>query len=215
MIGLTFSGLAQGNYEFDNYEIGQVTYEKLDTFQIKNILQNPKIESLNQFNKGIKDVFSYREYPAPNSDDRVKIAYKLKNKKYWISFPTPLKDLTIPKMVNIDKKGSSELIVGGRFGYYGSGIQNEFYYTLIFSIDSIPTLLFKAIDYCSEESFGDRQNNGEGAYFYEYDRKIEIQEGQITIGVFDKEKYPDWCPITNFPAGTYKLVDDEFILKEK
>ena len=165
----------------------------------------------NKYEKKVKDSLIYYE-DSQNGDWWA--VYKV-NKSIWIKIPLPY-DLTESGiLINIDKKGTPELIIKGDYREYGNGGGGESQSGwLIFNIEKSPTLILSIINYCINESPGRQDDNhiGEGAFKEEWERKIKIEKGGITINTQPKKRIEsDLCPFDNTPSGHYNLVNGQFV----
>jgi hypothetical protein len=197
ILTLTTVAYGQDNDQVESVSLSivKLEYEILDSAAIKTT--NPLI------NIHFPNIVSYY------SQDGIKLAYYTTDKNRWTSFLLPFSEQTNDfDLVNLDKKGQSELIVKGDIITYGSGGGTGIKGMLIINIDSVPTQIFKIYYSCWEESFGDKNNNGAGAYTNSYTRQIKITETTIIISPLDKKKYPAEtdCSLTNIPSGPYVLV---------
>jgi hypothetical protein len=205
ILTLTTVVYGQDNYQVepDSLSIVKLEFEILDSAAIK--MTNPLV------NIHFPNIISY------HSQEGIKLAYYTTDKNRWTSFLLPFSEQTNDfDLVNLDKKGHSELIVKGDVLTYGSGGGTGIKGMLIINIDSIPTQIFKIYYSCWEESFGDKNNNGAGAYINSYTRQIKITETTIIIAPLDKKKYPAEtdCSLTNIPNGIY-IMDSGRIRKKK
>lgn len=150
-----------------------------------------------------------------HSEDGVKLAYYTTDNNKWTSFFLPFSDLTNDfDLVNLDRSGQPELIVIGEDKNYGSGGGTGVTGIVILNVDSIPIQIFKVYYSCFEESFGDRQNYGEGNYFKKYERYLRIKANGIIILPLEKDKYPfSECNLTEIPPGIYVMDNGKIIKK--
>ena len=147
-------------------------------------------------------------------DNRNDVLLLFRNaRKKWIALRIPWNSLERVEEINIDRKGTAELVVTGFNSMYGTGGGSKCGGVLIFEVYPVPVLVFKAMNYTSEESFGeklDEERLGEGAFFNEYRRQISVQEGSVTVG--PPVQLPDgpYCPFTNLLEGIYHLKKGKF-----
>lgn len=159
----------------------------------------------------------YRNIVSYYSEDGIKMAYYTTDKNKWTAFLLPFSERTNNfDTNNLDKKRNYEIIVRGEILNYGSGGGTGEKWITIYNIDSIPTQILKLNYGCYEESFGDKNNNGEGAFYNGYTRKIKFYNETIIISPIDKKKYLKYtdCVMTNIPSGTY-IMDRGRIKKKK
>jgi hypothetical protein len=178
----------------------EFSYETLDSNAVR--LLNKKI------NINTRSFFDYYS----GSSSRTRLAYCTNNKNKWTSILLPFENVTLTefKQINIDKKGLAELEIKGASQDYGSGGGTGIRWLIIINIDSVPTQILKIFYGCWDESFGDRENNGQGHYYKEYERKITVSENGIIISPLNKKKYPfEECGLTEIPSGTYILNGGE------
>lgn len=194
------------------WEIRPINYRKLDTIQIKKLVNDAAI------NSNFKNVICYQD---TDGDYTVRIAYQLEDKKHWISFPTPFRDRTNDfQLINIDEKGRPELVVKSDIAFerWPSGERRKDAF-MVYSLDSTPSQLFKLIYSCSEFSVGDLERNGAGRYNFGRERKITVEEGGLTIGKLEfgslnekeQEIFINWFYFTRIDPGKYMLVNGKFI----
>ena len=202
---LTISLFGQGvDFESpDSLATVKLDFDILDSNAIK--ATNPLI------NINFRNIVSYY------SKDGIKLAYCTTDKNKWITFLLPFSERTNDfSTYNLDKKGQVEIIVRGQILNYGSGggIGDE--WVMIYNIDSVPTQIFKVHYGCFEESLGDRNKNGEGAYKNGCTRQIKLTDTTIIISPLNKNKYPAGtdCTLTNIPSGKY-IMESGQIKKKK
>lgn len=140
------------------------------------------------------------------------------NKSIWTKIPLPFDLTDSVSLINIDKKGAPELIIKGYYRQYGTGGGDAEGGLLIFNIDNSPTLILNILNYCLSEGFGERQDEdhlGEGAYRNEYQRKVSLNTGGITIHQNTKTNFDfDVCKISKVPSGQYKLINGKFLIQK-
>lgn len=138
------------------------------------------------------------------------LAYSNNNGKQWVCFPLPFTEPTNNfRLINLDGKGKPELIVTGEVLNYGSGGGSGLTGMVIINVDSVPTQLFKVFYGCRVESFGDRNQDGAGAYTLVCERHITIPNRKIIVGAMpkpSKELMEEGdCYLTALPKGTYVM----------
>ena len=218
--GLTILAQAQSDFDYDDsdpFEVRQLTFSILDSNQIKSLLKNKRIQSSKRYSKNI---ICYQDSFSPNSEEQVYIAYNLKNKNHWISFPVPFHDITYDyRLINFDNKGQPELVTSGIIQY--DGWPRGYRYNgaiMIFNLDSIPTQIFKLFNGCIETNIGGPPTD-EGAYEVEIERKVKIKDRNLhiesitydTTNENNKYVFKEFCHFTDIQPGTYKLLKGKFI----
>jgi hypothetical protein len=212
LISLLQAQQGTGYDDANPLEVRPIKYIRLDTNQIKSIF---KIAYLNL---NFKNVICYQDTIGKHT---VRIAYQLKEKKQWISFPTPFMNPTTDfKLIKINEKGPPLLVVKSDIAFepWPSGERRKDAF-IVYTIDSTPTQVFKLIYRCSEFSVGDRTKNGEGRYNFTRERKILIDSTGLTIeklelgNLNDNEQkiFKSWFYFTRIAQGKYILINGKFI----
>lgn len=163
----------------------------------------------------IPDKFSFIK-----EGEYVTIIYSKKDRNSWIVIRLPFTATSISSsLINLDYRGEPELIIYGEITEYGGGGGIRKKCMMIINFDNEPAQLFKVFYGCTEESFGDRLNNGEGSYYNVYERKITLTSNIITIEPIKPvdetflNTFAD-CSLTQIPAGNY-LMKKGKIIKRK
>lgn len=197
---LSFSVFAQDekNVTADSLSPISLEYELLDSSAVRRT-----------FACSIPKKFSFNR-----EGDHVTLIYSKKYRNSWIVIRLPFSATSISgELINLDQRGEPELIVCGEIIEYGSGGGTRKKYMMIINFDTDPTQLFNIVYGFTEESFGDRLNNGEGAYYNVYERKITRIENFISIEPIDEDYlnlFSDF-PLTQIPAGNYIMKKGEII----
>ena len=123
------------------------------------------------------------------------------------------------KEIELNKKGSKELVIRWSNGVYGTGGGTTTKGIQIWNLDSGTRILNEIIS-CSDEKFG---RNESSSYYTECQKRIQI-DNQI-IKVFVKECKSEWsntdeipdpnsiCRLTELKNGEYFFVNDKLKLK--
>lgn len=174
------------------------------------IIDSATLRSFNPlYNFRIPNIASYR------SGESAQFAYCNKDRNKWFTFPLPFDEPTnTVELSDLDGNGRQEFLIYGSERNYGSGGGSTLEHLLLITTDSIPLQVLHLVYGCGEESFGDRSNNGAGAYNLNYSRKIQVLQNAIVIEAPQPSKHiPEYCPITNIPEGTYTLENGYLIRK--
>jgi len=138
------------------------------------------------------------------------VAYSLdKKKKDWMVVSLTGDDADPEEIAEIKKistgiRGKSILVVEGVSRSYGTGGGTGIYWLEMITMDSIPARIFNITYGCWDESFGDRNNNGEGSYTDEVKREIIVLKNGIKISPsVDKRAVPNGFVLTDLAGGTY------------
>ncbi|MFK7907451.1 MAG: hypothetical protein AB8B69_20110 [Chitinophagales bacterium] len=193
------------DYNFaDSLSVIELEYEVLDS----NVIVNKNL----LINHGYCNLVTYY-------DKGVKLAYYRATTNDWISIALPFSERTSDfELIDFDKNQQPEIIVRGEILLYGTGGGIGRKGMLIFNTDGVPKKIFEIYYGCWEESFGDRNNNGQGYYYNDFERDIKILNTSIIISSFDKKKLPYYeCEdeLTKIPNGAYIMQEGEFCSEEK
>lgn len=153
------------------------------------------------FNFRIPNIASYR------SGESAQFAYYTKDRNKWFTFPLPFADPTNTVVLSdLDGNGRPEFLIYGSERNYGSGGGTTLEHLLLITTDSIPLQILHLVYGCAEESFGDRTQDGKGAYNINYTRPIQVTPNAIVVeSARPTKNKPTYCPITHIPEGIYTL----------
>lgn len=186
----------------DSLAVVPLAYQVLDSQQVAALISEyMDINNLMSFNysKGGLHYFAFRRGNINN----------------WLSFEVPYEDdcnISDVDRANLGTKGEEQWIIKGECRNYGGGGGTGTKWLIMVNIDTVPKRVLKIIYGCFEESFGDRQNEGEGRYYIENARRVAVIEDAIAIGIIDREDPAfDNCELTNLPSGFYTLQSGRMV----
>ncbi|HSY61662.1 MAG TPA: hypothetical protein VK796_07280 [Cytophaga sp.] len=199
-IFLFYSAFAQDeeNMAADSLSNIRLEYELLDSAAVRR-----------QLACRIPEKFSFNK-----KEDHIILIYSKKDRNLWIVVYLPFAARHISgSLINLDYRGEPELIIYGEIDEYGSGGGTGKKCMMIINFDNEPTQLFNVFYGCTEESFGDKLKDGEGAYYNIYERKITITSNVISVEPIDEKFLSTFsdCLLTQIPAGNYVMKKGKII----
>jgi hypothetical protein len=177
--------------EPDSLAVIELEFETLTAADIKS--KSPVV------NTNLHNVVTYQ------TEDGSILSYYIADKNKWISVVLPFGlNISDVKFINLDKKGSPELIIKGGLYEYGTGGGMQELVMIILTINNIPKQIFKVSYGYVDESFGDKSKDGEGGYYRVYERKISVTEHGVII-LPNIKRMPSFVRLTKIPSGTYAM----------
>ena len=179
--------------------IRPLPYKILDS----NALKAKKYKALKQY----PNIATYQAF------NQVNVAYCLQDKNRWIDIETEKIEFVMEhRFEKLDTTALPQLILFWQvFNYNKTGGTSTDWMSVI-RLDSIPMQIFKICLGCNEEYFGNKEKNGEGAFYNSYVRSVKLNKNMIVIADNNKKQYPyPECPISNVPKGKYKMMFGQII----